>query len=119
MTIATEIATRGSWESTDISNMVTEAFDDLSLFAGETITEGSSTDWDRIAKLYAIRLLNVMTLQVKAISDHSIVVPEAMTEEIRALINKLIDEPDSANPSTTMISEITSPTSKGLEWYSP
>lgn len=92
MTLATDIATLGTYDSTDITNMVIQGLDLISVYFGSTYTENADEDWDRIAKIQIIWLLDRMALQRRAIGDHTIVVPPLISPEIHTLIKRLQTE---------------------------
>ena len=117
MTLATDLATLGVYDSTDITNMVGQAYDILSLHYGSTLAEDTDEDWDRIAKIYAIHLLDRLALQKKSLVDPSVSVPPLMTDDIRKLINQMQLEP--VDEETKVIHAYTSPYAKDLDAWNP
>ncbi len=94
MTLHAEILARLTYNTDDITNQIVDAYDILSLHAGAALSENDSEDWDRIAKIYVLYLLNRLRLERLAMKDPTVVVPPEMNEEIRKLIDKMILEPE-------------------------
>lgn len=101
MTLATEIAKLGSYNSTDITNCVSEGLDLISLYYGSTYTEDTDEDWDRIAKVQIIHLLDRLAIQRRALSDTTVSVPPLISPEIHSLIKRL--EVEQAAPTSQVI----------------
>lgn len=114
MTLHAEILARLTYNTTDITNQIVDVYDILSLHAGSTLAENDSEDWDRIAKVYVLYLLDRLRLERLSTKDPSVVVPPQMNEEIRMLINKLIMEPEER--STLLLTKINTPLEN---WYDP
>ncbi len=93
MTLATDIAKLGTYEgTTDIPNAVEQGLDLISIYFGSTYTQGTDADWDRIAKVQIIHLLDRMTLQRRALTDSTISVPPLISKDIHEMIKALQTE---------------------------
>ena len=119
MTLTTEIAAfSGFTNTTDIGNAITEAASQLSLYYdGGDLAEGTDTDWDKIIKFVAVRILKIQLLTRQAMTNPNISIPEVINSDVNKMIEiaktKVLQDD---TPEASIVAIISTPSEN---WYSP
>jgi len=116
--IAISIGNLGKYDSTDVTDLVAEALDLLSMYFGSTLTEDLDDNWNRITKVYATYLLDRKDIKNSALTDPTIIVPTLLPKSITDLVDNIIASATrGTNPETKFHGEHRPPqTRNGEHW---